>query len=359
MKFQSLFKQDSAAKMINQKKTVFKIILILLIILLYSQILITLVKILMPKQAQESYPEPSFQEWTKIWMKTNNTKLLFILRPNTSVKFDGFEVKLDDVTEITINARGWRDYEYNITKPNNTYRIIAVGDSYTLGPGVELDNTYAKVLEKMLSQLNSTFKYEVLNFGIIGYDTTSTVELIKTKVLEYEPDVIIIGIGLLYYQVWYEQYFKNSNLTFNPSNIKKLTEQQIKNLIIPEWLKQKIMILRNETKNLCNAAENVEPEEEEFCLKENFQKPINELYKIIDTNKTRIIFIDFKNVESLQKYVHNKTITIQYQEYYQRKKYEEKDIKLHLEDVHPNRMGHKLIAQAVYETLVNKKIILT
>lgn len=94
----------------------------------------------------------------------------------------------------TINSAGFRDHEYKVTKPDGTYRIIALGDSTTAGNGItDVDMTYTKLLEKLLNAGNQPGKhYEVLNFGVGGYHTMQEVETLRVKGLEYNPDLVLL-----------------------------------------------------------------------------------------------------------------------------------------------------------------------
>ncbi len=113
---------------------------------------------------------------------------------NFTQQFDGYEIKLPKVSTVHFNWDGLRDYD-NITieKPNNTIRIIALGDSHTFGWGVELEDSWPKILENLLNQNSKRKKYQVLNFGMPGYGFKNYVKLLETKGLKYNPDVVIIG----------------------------------------------------------------------------------------------------------------------------------------------------------------------
>lgn len=93
-----------------------------------------------------------------------------------------------------INNAGFRDYEYEVTKPDGTFRIIALGDSTTAGNGItDVDMTYTKLLEKLLNAESQSGKhYEVLNFGVGGYHTMQEVETLRVKGLEYDPDLVLL-----------------------------------------------------------------------------------------------------------------------------------------------------------------------
>lgn len=114
--------------------------------------------------------------------KVGNPQLVFELKPNSKGYLIGKQVK--------INSQGMRDYEYSLEKPDDVYRIAVIGDSITFGWGVELNESYPKILEK---KLNSSRKVEVLNFGVPGYVGVQVLTVIKEKALRYNPDLIIIG----------------------------------------------------------------------------------------------------------------------------------------------------------------------
>ena len=72
---------------------------------------------------------------------------------------------------VSLNSYGMRDKEYSLAKPQGVYRIAVIGDSFTFGSGIKnVSNTYPKVLETKLNSKNYTSTFDVLNFGIPGYD---------------------------------------------------------------------------------------------------------------------------------------------------------------------------------------------
>ena len=92
--------------------------------------------------------------------------------------------------EIKTNSFGFRDREYAKKKPPQTKRILFVGDSFTLGWGVPMENTYAKRIEKLLNQ--SANHYEVINMGVGNYNTSMELALLKLKGLTLSPDSIVL-----------------------------------------------------------------------------------------------------------------------------------------------------------------------
>jgi len=99
--------------------------------------------------------------------------------------------------EARINKDGMRDRDYPLRKPGDTFRIAVVGDSITFGYNVEARDTYAKRLEELLNKdLEGTWQFEVMNFGVSGYNVIQIAENLRTKVLKYDPDLLLYGYCL-------------------------------------------------------------------------------------------------------------------------------------------------------------------
>src|SRR5882757_5111470 len=96
-------------------------------------------------------------------------------------------------TYITINSDGLRDVEHQIAKPENTFRIAVIGDSYAEALQVNLNETFWKILEEKLNGCGSAFdgkKVEIVNFGVSGYGTAQEFLTLKGKVWKYSPDLV-------------------------------------------------------------------------------------------------------------------------------------------------------------------------
>jgi len=91
-----------------------------------------------------------------------------------------------------INSLGFRDREYSLKKPEGTFRIVTVGDSYTEGYGVRIEETFIKVLEGMLNNSSGNTKYEVINYGMASYSPLLEYLLLKEKAMELDPDMVIL-----------------------------------------------------------------------------------------------------------------------------------------------------------------------
>jgi hypothetical protein len=86
------------------------------------------------------------------------------------------------------------DQDYDQQKPAGSFRIALLGASHTMGTGVQRDETFEAVLERKLNQDNDGgqfAKYEILNFAVYGYNPIEQIRVIKAKVHDFDPDVVL------------------------------------------------------------------------------------------------------------------------------------------------------------------------
>ncbi|MCH8860441.1 MAG: SGNH/GDSL hydrolase family protein [Thaumarchaeota archaeon] len=96
---------------------------------------------------------------------------------------------------ININNDGFRGSEIQKEKPDDTYRIIMVGGSTTFGLKMLSEHTIPAHLQEKFNQLNLEKRVEVINAGIHGYNSNDELNLIKKKIVYYDPDLVIIYDG--------------------------------------------------------------------------------------------------------------------------------------------------------------------
>ena len=112
--------------------------------------------------------------------------LVYELQPRLEMDFGHHQVK--------INSTGMRDVrEYQLTKGSNTFRIVGLGDSGMFGWDVDQDDPYMAVLGRLLNARGDGRIYEVLNFGVPGYNTQLELEMLKCRALAFASDVVVIG----------------------------------------------------------------------------------------------------------------------------------------------------------------------
>lgn len=108
------------------------------------------------------------------------------------------ELRAGDGTLVKTNQFGMRDYEPASQDSDSPCRIAVLGDSYTFGLGVREEEAYPKVLEKLLRQSPEAAlcQFEVLNFGVIGYSSHDEDLVLRYRVVNFHPRVVMIGYVL-------------------------------------------------------------------------------------------------------------------------------------------------------------------
>ncbi|MBI5511175.1 MAG: SGNH/GDSL hydrolase family protein [Deltaproteobacteria bacterium] len=114
------------------------------------------------------------------------------LKPNLDTYFK--------LKRFRTSSQGLRDKEYSIAKPDRVFRIAVVGASYVMGSGVDAEDTFHSVLEDQLNRDRAPARFELMNFGVGGYTADQVLAQVKTKVLSYHPDLLLVGSGAAVYR---------------------------------------------------------------------------------------------------------------------------------------------------------------
>ena len=86
-----------------------------------------------------------------------------------------------------VNSEAFRDREVARERTPGVKRIALIGDSVAFGHGLPVEQGVADRLEAALGA-----GYEVLNFGVGGYNTIQTAELYATKGRLFSPDLVVL-----------------------------------------------------------------------------------------------------------------------------------------------------------------------
>jgi hypothetical protein len=91
-----------------------------------------------------------------------------------------------------INSKGMRaDREYPYEKPAGVRRIVCLGDSFTAGYEVAVEDCFASVLERELAARGH--RVEVLNSGVSGFGTAEECLYLERELIRYAPDVVVLS----------------------------------------------------------------------------------------------------------------------------------------------------------------------
>jgi len=140
--------------------------------------------------------------------------------PNTS----GRAVTREYNVVYTSGSDGFRSPEFTEKKPPGTFRVVVLGDSFTMGYGVSESAMFTSVLEDMLDQeyKDSGLTFQIINRGMASYSPVVEYVVLRKYGIKYSPDLVILCLDWsdLMNDFWYENqavfddrgrplYFKN------------------------------------------------------------------------------------------------------------------------------------------------------
>lgn len=282
-------------------------------------------------------------EWGAASGATHRTGdvMLRVFNPNAKVLHHGYH--------LYINHMGLRDKEYTDAKPPGTMRWAFCGGSYVLGPGVEKEFTFEAMIEEELNdslQKSGAGKLEILNFSNGGYLLPQTVELCRTKIFQYNPDYVF--------------YFAHpGELEYTPKNISRLIAFGADLSGFPEFQKVIDEAGLKQSQSKIEMMRRMEPYQEklmrwgykeitDMCRAHNAQ-PVWVFFPTTTDGDTHAEFQKLSKIaeeygfivlDLSDVYAGHKTSSIQNSE----------------SDSHPNKVGHKLIAEKM-KAEIRKKIL--
>lgn len=117
------------------------------------------------------------------------------LVPNSNAQFTQREFSYVQ----RVNNLGMRGVDRTIEKPKDTFRVLMLGDSYTMGKGVQDNETSSVLLEHMLNeQLGacSGVAFEVLNAGVDSYAPILSYVQLTRDLAKLDPDLVFLNLDI-------------------------------------------------------------------------------------------------------------------------------------------------------------------
>jgi lysophospholipase L1-like esterase len=90
-----------------------------------------------------------------------------------------------------INRWGFRGPDWQRTKTPGRSRVAVLGDSFTFGEGVKVEDTFCARLPALLEP-GIGREVEVLNLGTSAWTTTDEIHYLEQQGLEFEPDLVVV-----------------------------------------------------------------------------------------------------------------------------------------------------------------------
>ena len=259
--------------------------------------------------------------------------------PNATFKKPIVSILPETVVTYTHNSDSLNErFEYTIIKPKNTFRIVNLGDSWSYGWGVNTKDNYSEVLEDLLNnkfQCKNFKKFEVLNLAVDGYDIEFSAERFRRRGQKYNPDLVI---WLIKHDDFFPQelihplvnakpidksYFENGKVV-NPTHsvVEKAFEEMLNRLGKEKMIQYEISALNR--------------------FNDYYKdKLLLFLYNILpDERRALEEFIESRE----HTYIYMKTRNLQSNEIIQG-------------DGHPNKMGHQIFANDLFNYITKHTII--
>ncbi|MDQ1257493.1 MAG: hypothetical protein QG656_2098, partial [Candidatus Hydrogenedentes bacterium] len=92
-----------------------------------------------------------------------------------------------------ISPQGLRDRVYGPKKPDE-FRILMLGDSFTMGWSCSLDESIPRYLERLLNQAGLNKKVTVVNAGVAGYGPWQERGFLAERGFALEPDLVLLQL---------------------------------------------------------------------------------------------------------------------------------------------------------------------
>ena len=99
-----------------------------------------------------------------------------------------------DGFDMVINSRGFLGEEFDQQPSETVYRIIAVGDSCTFSDGA-WQLSYPGMLQDLLNRASGGHRFEVINAGVEGYNSTFARDRIAQELTGYRPRLMLLYLG--------------------------------------------------------------------------------------------------------------------------------------------------------------------
>ncbi len=109
----------------------------------------------------------------------------------------GYENVNNRGKRVVHDEDGFRGSGLAQPKPEGVFRIVCLGGSSTYGTGPSSNEaTWPAVVERLLGEAVPGKRFEVLNGGVPTWTTTESLISLQTRVLPYEPDLVLVYHGM-------------------------------------------------------------------------------------------------------------------------------------------------------------------
>jgi len=278
-------------------------------------------------------------------------RIIFELKPNLNTYFK--------IARFITNSCGLRDKEYLVDKQKNTFRVVVLGDSFTMGSGVDIEETFHFILESRLNKESSGVVYEFINFGVGGYDPNQCLATLRYKALKYSPDLALFCLCGPLGNDFYPEEAYNRIYTVKPTQntfFKSYFLELVTRNRIVLFIKNNLLGVK------CNWRKKTEEESENYKIKK-LEEVFQELSQISKEQNIPICIVVLQNTYlDIDKCIMVKDLVAKYRLYFFDttpffKNTKLSDYIIYKIDCHPNAKANKIFAEGLYHYLKEQHLL--
>ncbi len=139
---------------------------------------------------QATWSERNGGEYVSPYSRRNKVPWLHVGKPYDVFTFGQPEFDF----EVRLSSEGLRDTEHPLEKPEGEFRIVGLGDSFTLGQGAAFENTFLERLEALAADAAQR-PVLAIGGGKAGTDPVFSLNLLSRRLLKYRPDLVLLVIN--------------------------------------------------------------------------------------------------------------------------------------------------------------------
>jgi hypothetical protein len=101
-------------------------------------------------------------------------------------------VRTDRQGRGPVNSKGYRDFERAIPKPDGVRRAVCIGDSFTWGVSVLVDDAWPQRVERALTRERGE-PWEAVNLAEPGLNAVQEASRLASEGFAYGPDAVVVA----------------------------------------------------------------------------------------------------------------------------------------------------------------------
>lgn len=261
-----------------------------------------------------------------------------------------------------LNDFGYRDHDFEVKKPSNVFRILAIGDSLTWGEGIRnIDDIYPEIFERKLTVECKDRGYEVVNVSRKGWDVKDYLAALKDPGITYKPDILMLGFYIndieLHKQDRPKTPYISENVHFYLGRVSYLywyTYRMIRPFLLDdrEYLNYYLSYSAEESDHWKQFA--LSWKEILAVAKEHHIQPVVLILPITGWLGEKNPFIPvYTRVEELSKSNGAKTLNLLPFV----NNYSSGELAVGITDGHPNLLAHKIYGEAIFKFMIRENLV--